>query len=195
MKLLWIDTETTGLNAVRHDIIQLAGMVVIDGKVVDEFDLKCAPYDIDAVDAKALQVNGIKRDDLMKRPNPKDTLDVFVNRLDQHVNRFDKEDKLICAGHNVGFDLDFTFNWFKKGGNDYFYSYADYHKLDTVPLAMWTNMMRLTNFKSYKLESLCNDLGIEIVGAHDAMVDVKAARALIRKLSSILRESKNGTKN
>ena len=43
MNILWVDVETTGLDRHRHGIIQIAGMVEVDGEVVETFDLRMNP--------------------------------------------------------------------------------------------------------------------------------------------------------
>ena len=43
MKILWLDTETTGLNTDKCDLIQLAGIVIIDGEEKERFNFYCQP--------------------------------------------------------------------------------------------------------------------------------------------------------
>ena len=45
MKLLWLDTETTGLNKEKCDIIQLAGIVIINGEEKEVFKAFYKPWD------------------------------------------------------------------------------------------------------------------------------------------------------
>ena len=48
-KLLYFDTETTGLDPVRNGIIQIAGIIVIDGEVKEEFNIKMQPHENDEI--------------------------------------------------------------------------------------------------------------------------------------------------
>ena len=43
-KICWIDTETTGLDPRKHDVIQLAALVEIDGKIEAQKVWKCKPW-------------------------------------------------------------------------------------------------------------------------------------------------------
>ena len=42
-KILYFDTETTGLISVVHEIISISGIIEIEGKVVDVFDFYARP--------------------------------------------------------------------------------------------------------------------------------------------------------
>lgn len=46
-KVLWIDTETLSFNPERADIIQIAGMIEIDGKCVERFNWLIRPEEYD----------------------------------------------------------------------------------------------------------------------------------------------------
>ena len=58
IKLLWFDTETTGTYPVMHDIIHIAGKVIIGKEVKDEFEFFCQPFNYKYINAEALEVNG-----------------------------------------------------------------------------------------------------------------------------------------
>ena len=45
-KLLYIDTETTGLYPNKHGLTQVAAIVVIDGEEVDSCNLDINPLDL-----------------------------------------------------------------------------------------------------------------------------------------------------
>ena len=57
-KQFWFDTETTGKNEWKQDIIQLAGFIVIDDAIVDEFNWTCQPHKWDEIQDEALAVHG-----------------------------------------------------------------------------------------------------------------------------------------
>ena len=43
MKILYLDTETTGITA-NSAVIQFAGIIEIDGEVKEEFNIRCKPH-------------------------------------------------------------------------------------------------------------------------------------------------------
>lgn len=40
MKLLYIDTETTGVDPMQNGIVQISGCIEVDGELKEEFDLR-----------------------------------------------------------------------------------------------------------------------------------------------------------
>ena len=54
MKLLWLDVETTGLNKEKCDIIQIAGIVVIDGEEKERFNFKCQPINWENIEPTSI---------------------------------------------------------------------------------------------------------------------------------------------
>ena len=57
MKILWTDTETSGLNSKENDILTLAGIIEIDNEVKEEFYLEIQPFNYDNISKQALEVN------------------------------------------------------------------------------------------------------------------------------------------
>ena len=58
IKYLIIDTETTGLDASKHEMLAFGAVVVVDGRIVETLELKIKPARIENADKKALEVNG-----------------------------------------------------------------------------------------------------------------------------------------
>ena len=54
MKICYFDTETTGLDNVKNDIIEIACIIEVNGDVKDEFSLECQPFDFDQVNLSVL---------------------------------------------------------------------------------------------------------------------------------------------
>ena len=91
-KALWFDVETTGLSHYKNDIIQFACLVEIEGKVVDEYETKIRPFDLTAIDPKALEVNGLTLNEVKDFPDPKIVYNTLVGFLSSYVDKFKKED-------------------------------------------------------------------------------------------------------
>ena len=53
MKLIYLDTETTGFDPKVNGLLQLAGCIQIDAKVVEKFDWKMKPVNDDVVYAES----------------------------------------------------------------------------------------------------------------------------------------------
>ena len=94
--LAFIDTETTGLDATRHEIIEIA-ILVWDGVKLRVYEQRIYPKHIHTADPVALKINGYNPDDWAAAP--------YFNEQAQTIA------DLLCGctvvGHNVQFDLAF----------------------------------------------------------------------------------------
>ena len=185
MKILWYDTETTGLDPVKQDIIQFAGIMEIDGKVVDEIEVKMQPISYENVEQGALDVHGYSLEDFKSFPSAREGYLRILQFLDQHVSKFDKTDKLLSAGQNIKFDMEFLRQNFIKNNNVFFGSYFDYHFIDLQAITALMIKNKKLGIVNYKLETVCKELGIEIV-AHDAISDIRATKACFEKYEQML---------
>lgn len=185
MKILYFDCETTGRSAVKNDIVQLSGMIEIDGVVKEEFNFRCQPFDFSTVEEEALKVTGLTLEDLKSYPLPKEMYTKLVTLLSKYCNKFDKNDKFYPAGYNVSFDLDFLANFFAKNGDKYFGSWVNWKSIDGLPLMRFLEFCGSVRLENQKLGTVCEHFGIEIQ-AHDALSDIRATRSLIQKLKDSL---------
>ena len=136
MKIIFIDTETTGLNSQKHDIIQIAGLITEDKKILDEFNFKCQPVNWNTISKQALQINNTTIDDLKKYEMPQATFIHFLKILEKH---FDGE-KFIIAGQNVkSFDWRFVVSFWDKhkryADPNFQYYFDDTKSLDLLDLS------------------------------------------------------------
>jgi DNA polymerase-3 subunit epsilon len=195
MKFLWFDTETTGTDPKKNGIIQLSGMIVVGGVEKDEFDFRCNVHPNDEIEQGALDVNGKTREEIASFDDPKTVYSMVAALFDKYIDRYDKQDKFFAAGQNVGFDVEFTNEFFKKNGNNpYFFSYVHSSKFDTLNLAMQVELKlgKRVFFPNYKLESLCKCMGVKLDDAHDALADIRATRLLAKKMWNIITGESDG---
>jgi DNA polymerase-3 subunit epsilon len=183
-KMLYFDVETTGLNPAVHEIIQLSGIIEWDGQEVDRFDFRVKPRNFDVIDPKALEVTGLKIEDLEKYP---DADLVFLNlkkTFDRHINRYDKIDKFIPVAHNGKFDMDFLNAFFVSNHDPYFGSWVSWNLIDTMAIARYLFIMNNIPIEGFKLEHLCRYFDIPL-DAHDSMNDIVATREVLYKMNEI----------
>ena len=173
-KILWLDLETTGLSAYRNDVVQIAALVEIDGKVVQEFEAKLAPMTDGVITPEALKIHGYTEEILWAFPPARNGIKAFVSTLSQYVDRYDKNDKFVVAGYYVAFDMDFLRQTFRKVGEQYFGSYF-YSALLDVQAVTAIAILEGLRLADYKLATVCASQGIKI-DAHNAMSDIKATR-------------------
>lgn len=185
-KILWFDTETTGLDPISCGIIQLAGIIEMDGVIKQTFNYFMSPLPGDKIFDEALSVHGYDKEQILKFVNPHSTKQVFCDLLSVHCNKFDRNDKFYPAGYNCRFDIEFLSNWFNKQGDKYLGSFVD-RRMWLDPLAM-VNLLSLDGklkLVNHKLETVAKHFGVEL-NAHDALSDIKATRELFYILKKMM---------
>lgn len=199
MKVCYIDVETTGLDAVKNDIIQLAGIIEIDGEVKATFEFECQPYSFENLEPKAMEVNGYTRQDLEKFDVPIKVKTQLECLFSKYVDKFNKNDKFIFAGYNSPFDFRFMKEWWKKGGDKYWGSYFEYKQMDIYPLFQMYAIAAKLDLPNHKLVTAAAHFGLDFgeEGAHDAMADIRVTREVGLEIQAIfdvgIRVSKLGT--
>lgn len=189
-KIIFIDTETGGVNPEKSALIQLSGIIRIDKKDVEKFNFYIKPFENSEVNEKALEVQGRTLDELKgeKYIEEKEVYKQFINLLDKYIDKYDKTDKFIVAGYNVRFDVDILKALFQRHGNNFLFSYLDSSMLDplySIRLLQIAGMLPV--LENNKLETWCKHFGIELK-AHDSLEDIVATKKLIGKLISLIRK-------
>lgn len=192
MKIMFIDTETTGVDVTKHAVIQIAGILYyIDGNTMTEkerFNFNVRPFRGELLDPKAMEVNGKTREDLENYPSPTDVYLNLVNIFKQHVDKFNKKDKFFFAGYNARFDYDFLRSWFEKNGDPYFGSWFFFPPIDVMNLAAFALMEHRAELPNFKLGTVAEYLGVtpQEGNLHDALVDIETTIKIVNKLKGIL---------
>jgi DNA polymerase-3 subunit epsilon len=182
-KILYFDTETTGLDAEKNDIIQLAYILTIGGKVVAKDTLEMQPFSYGNISQKALEIHGMQVEDIKKFQSPKIAYEKFIATLNKHINKYDKTDKFYPCGYNCSFDIDFVGSWVRKCGNKFgIGSYCNWKRIDPLSILYIMDLKGEINLPNYKLATVCEHFGITI-NAHDALSDIEATQKLIYRLS------------
>jgi DNA polymerase-3 subunit epsilon len=186
-KSLYIDIETTGLDSNKHEIIQLAGLIVVGGKVEEEFNYRIKPLHLDLSDSevmKALDINSIKVEDLASYEMPYVIHKHLTSVLGKHVDKYNKKDKYYLVGYNVGFDLGFLEQFFILNSDNFLGSWLNWKKIDVLQLVYFLDYLGILGLPNYKLGTVCDYFKIKLDNAHDALADIKATRELLKLLYS-----------
>jgi len=195
MKLCFLDSETTGLNATTNEIIELAMIVDTDDrKNLGKIRLKFRPNNWDAIDPKALEINGITMEELEGYPDRDESFQKLVEFLDEHVNKYDRDDKIYAVAHNLWFDFNFLHNDLFDKYNDkfdakhYFFSYFHIEGFDTVAFMTYFKIILGREYKNMKLGTLCEALKIDVDKdkTHSAFYDTVLLRKLFYKADIIM---------
>jgi DNA polymerase-3 subunit epsilon len=168
----FIDIESTGLNLLKHEVIEI-GCVLTSStlEVIEEFELKIKPEYIENADPAAIKVNHYNEKDWKDALGVKEAIEIFSK----------KTKDCIMVGHNVAFDagfLEYVFNKTEVKNT------MHYHKLDTISIA-WTRLHNNKNFEHFSLRELCLYFGIKNERPHTALSDARATFELYKKLMEL----------
>jgi DNA polymerase III subunit epsilon len=176
-KVLWLDTETTGLNPKKHGLREIGYIMIIDGQVVEKDVLYINPRTYKKgieIDIRALELSNITIDDFYYYADSNCVFDDFRVILD----KYSKGEKFILAGFNVKFDNDFLREWFydNNAGVD-FKDYFHYKVIDVFPLVITLKHLGFIDTVDDKLKTVCEHFNIKI-DAHNALSDIEATKNL-----------------
>ena len=162
------DVETTGLSSVYDTIIELAGVRLVDGEIVDRFESFANPHR--KLPEVITNITGITDDQLVGAPEVDDVLKDF--------HEWVGEDCLVA--HNATFDIGFLNEGYKK---------IDYPKvanpvIDTLELSRFL----FPNLGNHRLNTLCKRLDVELTQHHRAIYDAEATGYLFWKLVALVEE-------
>lgn len=177
-KVLYMDEETTGTDPVKNDVIQLAAIVEINGKVMERFNMRCQPFDYDAISQEALDVNGLTVEQLRTFPEPIELYKALTGVMGKYIDKYDRTDKFTPAGQRVGFDADFLKAFFEKCGDKYYGSWLNWRHVDLLAVVRFLRYAGVLEIENDKLETVAAHFGITF-DAHDAMADIETTRNLL----------------
>jgi len=185
VKIIYIDTETTGINPTRNAILQIAGTIAVNGQTED-FDIRMAPRAGAIIDAGAMKVNGISAEEARGYQSSEEAYKIFIQMLSRYVNPHDPTDKFYFVGYNSSFDMDFIREWFSQNNDRFFGSWFWYPSLDVMQLAAFKLIGRRILLPNFKLGTVYEAvLGKTFKDAHDARADIAATREI---LNAIIRD-------
>ncbi len=183
-KIFWFDVETTGVSFEDSAILQLAALIEIDGKVVDEFQINMQPHEDASIAPTALRIHGITHVQWEHFDLPYVGLHKLRSFLGRHVNKYDWSDKFVIAGYNVNFDVQMLRSAFLRDGDKFFGSWFYWPVIDVASFVAEEAAFRNLILPNYKLGTICKHFEIDIE-AHEALSDIKATKNLYKHLKGI----------
>lgn len=187
MKLFYLDVETTGVDPKQHGIIQISGIIEIDGVERETFDFPVQPFADDVIEQSALDVNKTDRASLRELPPASAVYRKLIDVLSKYVDKFDKRDKFVVVGYNAGFDTQFLREWFAKNGDKFYGSWFWHPYIDVMTLAMAFHFKSRPQLSDFKLTTVAKHVGIPVAEdqLHNALYDVMVTKLLYKQLESL----------
>lgn len=147
------DIETTGLDSLSNEIIEIGALKVKDGKVVDTFDHLIKPSH--PISDFITNLTGITNEMVETAETIEEVLTQFINFIGDNI----------LMGHNVNFDINFVYDHAEKYNNHILNN--DF--IDTLRLAR----KLLPELSHHRLSDLADYYNIDKTGHHRALKDVE----------------------
>lgn len=182
-----LDTETTGLDPTKHDLVQICVLplnnLLEPEKSIMPFYMNLKPKSPENADKEAMKINKLNIADLMLHGiDPWKAADLFDEWFQKLNLAFRK--KIAILGHNTPFDIGFVKEWLGQESYGQFFSHAI---RDTMIAAAFINDRasfagEMCPFPKVNLQYLCSSLGIVHDQGHDALQDCLKTAEVYRKL-------------
>lgn len=163
------DTETTGLDPARDEIVQLGAVRVLNGRIVTSESFETLVDPGRPIPGTAARVHGITASTVTGAPDPATAVAAF--------HRFARAETLVA--HNAPFDMAFLARHARRGGFDF-----DAPVLDTVLLSA----ALFGESAEHTLDAIAARLGVTIdsVARHTALGDAAATASVLLRMVPML---------
>ena len=191
MILLYIDTETTGLDTATCSIWQLSGYISDTATgTSDSFDYKMRPYRNEIISKEAAAKTGATQEELDGYPSQSEVFSNFTALLSKYVDLEDWNQRVIPVGYNISFDLDFLRSWFAFNNSATLFSRNIYFPgIDVMYLAAYCLLGERSKMRNFQLSTVYEKLtGKSLENAHNAMADIDATKELLNVVVGKLRK-------
>jgi DNA polymerase III epsilon subunit family exonuclease len=170
--LAFIDIETSGLNVLKHEILEIGCVLTNPNlEVIEEFEFKIKPERIEDADPTSLKINRYNEHDWVFARTLSETMKILTEKVKD----------CIMVGHNVAFDAGFLEHALSTTKLE---NSMHYHKLDTISIA-WAKLHREPDLEHFSLRELCVRFNIKNERSHTALSDARATYELYKKLMEL----------
>lgn len=162
------DIETTGLDFIFDEIIEIGAIKIENGIAVDSFNSLIKPKN--KIDEFITELTGITNEMLVDAPSIREVLPKFVDFIGNSI----------LVGHNVNFDINFVYdnlvrNEFDPISNDF---------VDTMRISR----RLLKDLKHHRLIDLAEYYNIDIQGNHRSLKDAEITLQVFHNLRNDIEE-------
>ena len=148
-----VDLETTGLDPVGCEIIEIGAIRCVGGEELDRFESLIRPSV--SLPSIITQITGLRDSDLLDAPSIEEVLPEFLHYVGDSI----------LIGHNVNFDVNFLYEkTLEHTGVLFTNSFVDTLRLSRI---------LYPGVKSHKLSDMGRICHIPNCNAHRAMADVE----------------------
>jgi|ERR1700761_806447 len=187
LKVIHIDTETTGKDPQKHCVHQIAGCIEIDNVVQTTFDFKVRPFPGKEISPASLKKSNVTLPIISAYPHGLTVIRDVCNLLDQYVDASDPQDKMFLCGYNVSsFDQFFLRAFFEQNACSKYTSYFHNGTLDTMVLSAHALRYERAVMNDFTLQTVAQRFNIDVDQSqlHKGVYDAEISRLLYHKLSN-----------
>ncbi len=177
-RLLFVDTETGGLDADKHSLLSVAVLVWENMKIIDSLELLINDGKL-FVTEEALAINKI---DIKKHKKSAISPSEAIAQLLIFINKhFPQQREITLAGHNVQFDLSFLKILFSQNKKD-FSKFFSHRIVDTSSILHYLYLAGHLKQRAISSDEAFELFDIKVEGRHTALGDAVATAKLFNKL-------------
>lgn len=187
LKVIHLDTETTGQDADKHSVHQIAGSIEINNVVKTTFDYKVRPFPGMQISAEALKMSGVTLPIIFSYPHGLTVIRDLCRLLDEYVDASDPQDKMFICGYNVSsFDQFFLKAFFKQNSCSKYSAYFYNTTIDTMVLAAFALRYERAAMPDFTLAAVAKrfNIDVDLSQLHNGGYDAEISRLLYHKLSN-----------
>jgi len=186
------DIETTGLDARKHDVIELSLHRLGDASDNAQKTWCFKPLTPENIEAAALKINGHKLEDITHKTkegrerylDPTSTLVDIENWLAEDGVPAEKR---FLIGQNIAFDKERLIQLWSKCNSDESFPFGR-RLIDTMIIELFFDFCKGQFAEGYSLKNLGKKYGIKNDKAHSAAADVKATKEIFEKQVELMQK-------
>ena len=184
-RLLFLDTETGGLDPHKHSLLSI-GVVVWDALAGELFSDEYFVSSDDYIITKtAMQLNHF--DEYSHKQNALNPECIVDNIIKIKQEYFSEYPSIPLAGHNIVFDIQFVKKMFSSCGRSYEKVFS-HRSVDTYSIIKYLADCNLLPDEINSSAKAFKYFGIHVNGRHTALGDAEATMQLYSKLVSKMKE-------
>ena len=185
---VFYDLETTGTDVKKHSVHQIAGMVEVNGRIRERFNIFSRPHPKAVIEKEAMAVCKKSAEEILAYQPMQSAHKELKGVLGGFIDPYNPKEKAWLVGYNNrAFDDLFLRAWFEQNGDTYIGSWFWTDTLDVLVLASEYLIDRRAGMPSFKQQRVAKEIGIVVdeTRLHDAYYDVELTRAIYRIVTGI----------
>lgn len=184
-RLLFIDTETGGVDPQKHSLLSI-GVVVWDAfeeeLFSDEYYIRSRKYNVTKTAARLNHFDEDRQNDLAL--DPECVVEKLIAIKEQYFGGYQS---VPLAGHNITFDIQFIKMMFSSCGRS-FEKLFSHRSVDTYSIIKYLSDCKILPDEINSSAKAFKYFKIPVNGRHTALGDARATMQLYSKLISKLKE-------